>query len=82
MLFDDCVCVCSEAVTGDDGVDAGPADRLHASAAVDAATHNCNTSSMPSYQYDSSGMTELSLATDEVCFRVMSYQSVNVKLST
>ena len=40
-------------------------------AAVDAVLYNSNTTSVPSYQYDSSGMTELSLVTDEVCHYVL-----------
>jgi len=47
--------------------------------ALDSATHNnsnsmttATTSTVPAYQYDASGMTELSLVTDEV----RTYQSV------
>jgi len=55
---------------GDSRVAAAPADMVEVAAeqpaAIDAALYNSNTTSGPSYQYDASGMTELSLVTDEV----------------
>ena len=64
---------------GDDSgtTPASAAEPVHATAevlqaaAVDSALHNSNTTSAPSYQYDSSGMTELSLVTDEVSYSVI-----------
>lgn len=57
-----CVLMSSDGVMADDVNNAVPADTEH----VDSESHNSNATSVPSYQYDSSGMTELSLATDEV----------------
>ena len=57
---------------GDDGgvTSAAAAESVTAEvlqpAAADTALYNSNTTSTPSYQYDASGMTELSLVTDEV----------------
>ena len=57
---------------GESAVAVTPADAVQLSAeqpaAVDAVLYNSNTTSVPSCQYDSSGMTELSLVTDEVYY--------------
>lgn len=57
---------------GDSTLAAAAADTVQVTseqpAAVDAVLCNSNTTSAPSYQYDSSGMTELSLVTDEVYY--------------
>jgi len=66
----------SDGVVGEDVSNAGPDDTAQVSVeqpstAVNPPSHNSNATSVPSYQYDSSGMTELSLVTDEVrhsCF--------------
>ena len=49
--------------------------------AVDAVLCNSNSTSVPSYQYDASGMTELSLVTDEVSTLCYCMMSVTVKFS-
>jgi len=58
-------------VVDDDTRNTAAADTVQVSAAEPAAVdsvsyNNSNAMSVPSYQYDSAGMTELSLVTDEV----------------
>jgi len=61
--------MCSDGVTDDDTGTAGPAaDAVEV--ATQPASFTANSTSMPSSsQYDASGMTELSLLTDEVIHR-------------
>jgi len=64
----------SDGVTAeDDARTDSPAGTAHVpvelpapTAAVDSVPYYSNSASVPSYQYDSSGMTELSLTSDEV----------------
>jgi len=60
--------MCSEGVIGNDTGTAGPAADAVEAVTQPASAAAANSKSVPpsSYQYDTSGMTELSLLTDEV----------------
>jgi len=66
-----CDCVtddmhCSDGVVVNDAVALDAAATVSQPAGSQPDLHTSNATSQPSYQYDSSGMTELSLMNDEV----------------